>query len=254
MKNNGPFPRPYKPGKRYLILSIPTGFPRFLKVVGLLTAIIAGSNYMTYKWVSQGLPQMDSQVQVLATTQEVAPAKRGQLYLLDKASIHVSDTKRFAEKVKDVSAMLGVAPEWLMAVMYMESKFDVSVYNYKGSGAVGLIQFMPSTALDMNITSYRLSQMNHLQQLEYVYVYLDKVKKRNGAFTSLTDLYLGILYPKARGQESCYTLFSKPSKAYRQNSGLDENRDGRVTIGDIDRRMKRLFPTAHAINGLSTAV
>ena len=252
MKNNGPFPRPYKSGKRYLVLSIPTGFPRFLRGVGLMTAIIAGSNYMTYKWAKTGLGQIEHQVQVLATATDVPGAHSGELYLLDKASVYVPDAGKFAEKVKDVSAMLGVAPEWLMAVMYMESKFDVSVYNHKGSGAVGLIQFMPSTALDMNITSYRLSQMNHLQQLEYVYVYLDKVKKRNGAFTSLTDLYLGILYPKARGQESCYTLFSKPSKAYRQNSGLDENRDGRVTIGDIDRRLKRLFPQAHGLTALGT--
>ena len=247
MKNNGPFPRPYKAGKRYVVLSIPTGFPRLLKIVGLLTAIVAGTNFMTYRLATQGLIPADTHVQVLATSGEGIGANDGQLYLLDKARIHVPDATQFASKVRDVSSMLGVAPEWLMAVMYMESKFDASVYNYKGSGAVGLIQFMPSTALDMNITSYRLSQMNHLQQLEYVYMYLDKVKQRNGAFNSLTDLYLGILYPKARGQESCYTLFSRPSKAYRQNSGLDENRDGRVTVGDIDRRLQRLFPTAHAV-------
>ncbi|MEM6631247.1 MAG: transglycosylase SLT domain-containing protein [Bacteroidota bacterium] len=247
MKNNGPFPRPYQAGKRYVVLSIPMGFPRLLKMVGLLTAIVAGTNFMTYRLATQGILPADTHIQVLATSSEGVGSSSEQLYLLDKAQIHVPDATQFADKVRDVSGMLGVAPEWLMAVMYLESKFDASVYNYKGSGAVGLIQFMPSTALDMNITSYRLSQMNHLQQLEYVYMYLDKVKQRNGAFKSLTDLYLGILYPKARGQESCYTLFSRPSKAYRQNSGLDENRDGRVTVGDIDRRLQRLFPTAHAI-------
>ena len=167
------------------------------------------------------------------------------LYLIDEASMHILETDRFEEKVKTIASMLRVAPEWLMAIMYAESKFNAAVYNYKGSGAVGLIQFMPTTALEMNTTSEALSRLNPIDQLDYVYRYLQTVRERYGEFDSLTDLYLAVLYPKALGQDYCYTLYAAPSQSYRQNSGLDEDKDGRVTISDIDKRMKRIFPPAY---------
>lgn len=177
------------------------------------------------------------------------------LYLMEKANMFVADPNAFENKVREIAAMLSVPPEWLMAVMYSESKFDAAVKNFKGSGATGLIQFMPAAASEMKVTLERLSHMDHLHQLEYVYLYLQKVRERYGEFNSLTDLYLGILYPKAMGQDFCYTLYAHPSKAFRQNSGLDENRDNHVTVSDIDRRMKRLYPKAYmAEKGLAQAV
>ncbi len=237
MDKQGPFPRPYQSRKKYIVLSIPTGIPRLVKNLGLITAIVAGSNYMTYRLVSSEHQEVYASIGELASSPS--------LYLIDKASIHVGEPQKFEEKVRDISDMLDVPAEWLMAVMYAESKFDASVFNHKGSGAVGLIQFMPSTAMDMNVSAERLSRMTPLQQLEYVYLYLQKVREKYGDYTSLTDLYLGILFPKARNQDECFTLYARPSTAYRQNAGLDENKDGRVTISDIDRRMARLFPTAY---------
>lgn len=176
---------------------------------------------------------------------EGMPLDDSRLYLMDKASLYVSDEDSFERKVKEISDMLGVRAEWLMAVMYSESKFDAQVLNHRGSGATGLIQFMPATASEMNVSLQRLGRMTHLQQLEYVYMYLQTARERYGNYDSLTDLYLAILYPRARKQEYCYTLYAKPTRAYTQNRGLDENKDGRVTISDIDRRMKRLYPTAY---------
>ena len=65
---------------------------------------------------------------------------------------------------------------------------------------------------------------------------------------SLTDLYLAILYPAALGKDVCFNIFTKPSRAYRQNNGLDNNQDGVVTVNDIDQLMRRLFPTASQID------
>ena len=167
------------------------------------------------------------------------------LYLMDEASLFVHQPDAFEKKVREISRMLNVAPEWLMAVMYSESKFDAGVKNYKGSGATGLIQFMPMTASEMGVSLDRLGRMDHLQQLEYVYMYLQTVRDRYGNFDGLTELYLAILYPKAINQEYCYTLYASPSKKYKQNSGLDENKDARVTVSDIDKRMQRLYPQAY---------
>ncbi|MEM9723362.1 MAG: transglycosylase SLT domain-containing protein [Bacteroidota bacterium] len=240
MKDYGPFPRPHNKGGKYIMLAIPKGLPVLLRNAGLIMVLIAVSNYATYRFT---LGQVGSTA--FSALNIMAP--KDDLYLMDKAQTYVQDVQGFGQKVRQVAERLGVPPEWLMAVMYAESGFDVGVYNHKGSGAVGLIQFMPSTARDLNVSSEQLSRMGHSEQLDYVYTYLQRVKDQHGPYKSLVDLYLGILYPKALSQDPCYTLFSKPSRAYSQNSGLDENRDGRISVSDIDRRMARLFPSAYAI-------
>lgn len=170
---------------------------------------------------------------------------KANLYLADKASIYVENIESFETKVRDVAARLDVPPEWLMAVMFSESRFDAKATNFKGSGAVGLIQFMPPTAVELGTSCWKIKDMTHEEQLEYVYQYMDSKKKQYGSYQSLTDFYLGILYPKAIGQEPCYVMYSKPSKMYKQNVGLDVNKDGHVTISDIDKRMQSLYPHAY---------
>ena len=229
--------------RRYLVLPLPMNFPLKIQRYGLLLAVVVGSNMLTHMIWN---PDSDSRM-VDAAVDIHATANTESLYLSDKAAAYIPDTEAFADKVQNIAEMLEVPAEWLMAVMYAESKFDPGVANFKGSGAVGLIQFMPTTALDLNVSTERLKRMNPLQQLEYVYLYLQQVRERYGEYDSLTDLYLAILYPKARKQDYCYTLYAKPSKSYQQNSGLDEDKDGRVTISDIDKHMKRLYPTAYMI-------
>ncbi len=167
------------------------------------------------------------------------------LYLSEKASVYVTDFQPFEVKVREVAAKLNVPPEWLMAVMYSESRFDAGAVNFRGSGAVGLIQFMPATAKDMGTSTNNIGRLSHVEQLEYVYTYMQNVREKYGDYESLTDFYLAILYPKARRQEMCYTLYANPSKSYKQNIGLDIDKDGQVTVHDIDKRMKRIYPTAY---------
>ncbi|MEO0900061.1 MAG: transglycosylase SLT domain-containing protein [Bacteroidota bacterium] len=176
-----------------------------------------------------------------------AAAGGSSLYLMNEASVYVHNPVQFEGKVREVAKRLGIPPEWLMAVMYSESKFDAAVRNFKGSGATGLIQFMPATASEMGASLSQIGSTDHVQQMEYVYQYLQTVRERYGNYKSLTDLYLGILYPKAINQDPCYTLYARPSKSYKQNSGLDENKDGRVSVSDIDKRMQRKFPQAYIV-------
>lgn len=179
--------------------------------------------------------------------------KKERLYLMEKASIYVEDIPEFENKVRKISQDLDIPPEWLMSVMYSESRFDAGVVNAKGSGAVGLIQFMPETANELGTTTWHLKDISHTEQLEYVYRYLDKNKQKYGRYESLTELYLAILFPKALGGDDCFLLYAKPSQAYKQNIGLDENHDGAVTASDIDRRMQRLFPKAYMIKNTQIA-
>lgn len=202
-----------------------------LKNVGIVVVCLLLSNFITLRYSNSSI-----------IGQKKA---ENQMYLLDKASIFVHDVQGFEQKVRSVGKQLRVPPEWLMAIMYSESKFDASVANHKGSGAVGLIQWMPATAKDMQTTVAELRNMNHIQQMDYVFRYLQRVRTKYGDFNSLTDLYLAVLYPRSLDNDYCYTLYAKPSVAYVKNSGLDEDKDGRVTVSDIDRRMKRIYPTAY---------
>ncbi|MGB0839502.1 MAG: transglycosylase SLT domain-containing protein, partial [Chitinophagales bacterium] len=203
------------------------------KTILLLIALVLASNWLTYTLFVGG-----------NNVQEVGHTSEG-LYLLDQAKPYLYDATAFEKKVRKVSYDLAVPPEWLMAVMHSESRFDASVANHKGSGATGLIQWMPATAKDMKVTVEKLRNMNHVQQLDYVYTYLNQKRKQYHDYRSLTDVYLAILYPKAMGENYCYTLYAAPSKEYEMNKGLDINKDKRVTVQDIDERMKKKYKTAY---------
>jgi len=206
-----------------------------LKGASLLIMIVILTNGFTYALLNWN--------KELVPTEKVE--KTSSLYLMNKASTYVHDVEKFEDKVRKVSKKLSIPPEWLMSVMYSESKFDASVSNVKGSGATGLIQWMPSTAKDFDITVAKLRNLNHNEQLDFVYKYMNRVRKKYGQFKNLTEVYLAILYPKAIGEDFCYTLYASPSKSYTMNTILDENKDGRVTVKDIDDRMKRIFRTAY---------
>lgn len=221
--------------KGFYIVESPTPSLQFsAKSLGIAALAIVLSNLFTYSMFNPGSAKP-------ATEESVS------LYLLDEASVYVADVSGFEQKVRDVGEALNVPAEWLMAIMYSESKFDASVTNFKGSGATGLIQWMPISAKELGITLQQLKNLNHLDQLDYVYQYLQTARERYGEYETLTDLYLAVLFPKALDEDYCYALYAKPSRAYTQNSGLDENKDGRVTVSDIDRRMKRIFPDAYFV-------
>jgi len=207
------------------------------KKAGVFTTMVLATNFITYALFTPGMF-------VAAPASSHQSSQHSELYLMDKASKYILDVRGFDKKVRKIARKLDVPPEWLMAVMYSESSFDASVANRKGSGATGLIQFTATTAKELKTSLAQLRNLNHVEQLDYVYKYLNTVKKRYGSYGSLTDLYLGILYPRALDQDYCYTLYAKPSLTYSRNSGLDEDKDGRVTVSDIDRRMQRIFPTA----------
>lgn len=106
--------------------------------------------------------------------------------------------------------------------------FSPSIKNAAGSGATGLIQFMPATAKGMGTTVEKLAKMSQIEQLNYVYKYFLPYK---GKLRNLGDVYMAILWPAGVGKADSYVLWSKDKKpvTYRQNIGLDVNKDGVIT-------------------------
>ncbi|MGC8160121.1 transglycosylase SLT domain-containing protein, partial [Salmonella enterica] len=68
----------------------------------------------------------------------------------------------FTDKVKTISTELGINHNWLMFVMWFESKLNPQAVN-PISGATGLIQFMPSTARSLGTTTDVLRRMSNVQ-------------------------------------------------------------------------------------------
>lgn len=107
-------------------------------------------------------------------------------------------TEPFRTRVIRIASFLETDPSFLMACMAFETggTFSPSIRNAAGSGAVGLIQFMPQTALALGTTSEALARMSAFEQLLYVESYF---RPRRGKLKKLSDVYMAILWPGAIG-------------------------------------------------------
>jgi len=139
----------------------------------------------------------------------------------------------FSDRVVWIAEQLGMpedGPNWIMACMAWESNetFSPSITNMAGSGATGLIQFMPATAASLGTSPAVLAAMSAEDQLNYVYKYFLPYK---GRLQNLGDVYMAILWPAGIGKPDSYVLWDRGARptTYRQNAGLDANKDGAIT-------------------------
>lgn len=141
----------------------------------------------------------------------------------------------FAEKVNNISGELGIDPNWLMFVMWFESKLNPQAVN-PISGSTGLIQFMPSTARSLGTTTDVLKRMNNVQQLDYVLAYLRPYK---GKMKRWIDVYLAVFYPKAMGNPNFVITSDIVAK---QNKVFDLNMDLDITVKEIETALRKSVP------------
>ncbi|TGD96841.1 lytic transglycosylase [Methylobacterium nonmethylotrophicum] len=148
---------------------------------------------------------------------------------------HKKISPSFKNKVIAISGHLGCDPSYLMAAMAFETgeTFRPDIVNQQ-SGATGLIQFMPDTAVGLGTTTTQLAQMTAVQQLDFVELYL---KPYTNKMHNISDVYMTILYPAAVGKSAAHILFKSPAKAYQQNKGLDANKDGTITKAEASAKV-----------------
>lgn len=148
----------------------------------------------------------------------------------------------FRQKVEEICWRIAISdPSWLMACMAFESAetFSPSIINRAGSGAVGLIQFMPGTAAALGTTTEDLARMTAEQQLDFVRLYFEPWA---GRLHNLGDVYAAILYPSMIGKPDGAVIFDSRDphhpKRYLENRGLDLNHDGKILRGEITARVQ----------------
>lgn len=145
----------------------------------------------------------------------------------------------FKERIWWIADELELNPDDLMACIAWESgeSFRAGIRNAAGSGATGLIQFMPSTAVALGTSTSKLAAMTAEDQLNYVYKYF---RPFAGRLKNLGDIYMAILWPKAVGKADSYVLWdaAQMPTTFRQNSGLDINKDKKVTRAECLTKIK----------------
>jgi hypothetical protein len=109
-----------------------------------------------------------------------------------------------------------------------------------GSGATGLIQFMPATAHTLGTTVEALAAMTAEEQLDWVEDYFQPFR---GQLATLADLYMAILWPRAVGKPGDYVLWDKATRptTFRQNAGLDQNHDGAITKAECAAKLQAML-------------
>lgn len=160
----------------------------------------------------------------------------------------------------EVAHNLGIDPDWLATVMSFESGVKSDQPNIwcvqnkdcaPDCCAVGLIQFMPSTAELLGTSTPELRRMSAVDQLSYVERFYWPYR---GQLDEVGDLYMATFLPAGLnepdelvvGREGDFTHLwgLEMHKIYVQNAGFDVNDDREITVGEIKTQI-RDFYTRH---------
>ena len=140
-----------------------------------------------------------------------------------------------------ITGVNALAQKWnidagdLLGMMHAESGIQANIQN--SIGATGLIQFMPSTARAMGTNVNAIKQLSRAQQLPLVDQYFTMNRLPRGATAG--QLYASVFWPAALRRPSDHVIASAGSRVYSQNAGLDVNRDGSITVGDLTERVSQ---------------
>ncbi|HXK18150.1 MAG TPA: transglycosylase SLT domain-containing protein [Polyangiaceae bacterium] len=163
-------------------------------------------------------------------------------------------TPGFRAELLRVAQRLGLAPDGISGVIALESGFDPQANNHQPGDppgfnpnrATGLIQFMPSTARRLGTTTDDLFRMNATEQLKYVELYFRSIPNlREGS--RVGDYYLAGFMPAFIGTPDETPIAFKGTPNYDQNAGLDRNKDGVITSGDVRARLENELDRAKGV-------
>ncbi|PZF71570.1 hypothetical protein [Taibaiella soli] len=167
---------------------------------------------------------------------------------IDHPNIPVGIRAAFAQKVTDIAAGLQIDPNWLMQVMYAESKLKASAQNIQKGRliAAGLLQWTSASGAPGAPQS--MLQRNHLQQLDWVKEYF---KPYRGKMHSYFDVYLVTFFPAAVGKQDNYVFSTSRLSASliaSQNPAVNIVKDGKITMAEFKQYVWNSTP--YGVRGL----
>ncbi len=163
----------------------------------------------------------------------------------------IENREEFKKKEIQISELLEINPDWLMLVFHIETaavKFGVINHRIQNSiGATGLIQFLKSTAIALGTTTEALKKMSNVEQLDYVYKYLEPYA---GKMKNFQDVYLAVFFPAAIGKPDSWVLQTKNLSAEKiasQNQLYDLNKDKKITVGEVKQKILQFVPKGYSL-------
>jgi hypothetical protein len=185
------------------------------------------------------VPAVTPEAPVTSPRPKARPAQEDRVLAVNLPEEVAADSD-FLTKVETVANNVGVTQEDLLRVIQFETAGSFAPDQISGtSSAVGLIQFMPTTAEDLGTTSRDLALLNRSDQMDFVEKYLTRFK---GRMKDFGDLYMAVHFPAAVGKDDDYVVYAKDHKykgrrqAYAANKGMDVNKDGKVTKSEAIAR------------------
>lgn len=181
---------------------------------------------------------------------------------LDKTS------PEFRQKLVEMAKAKGLDPNAIAAVIATESGFKAQAMNPNQANA-GLLQFskkywpgFAANAGTPDVTWEQMRKMTAEEQLPYVISYFEHANLPPNA--TPRDYKLATFYPDAMGKDDDHVLFEKDNDAkvpggfrssvgYSQNAGLDKNKDGQITVGEVSGTLNRVASRAGRSLGTSSA-
>ena len=168
---------------------------------------------------------------------------------IKKSGSTVTLSKAFVDKVKDIAKKINLEDyNDLLAVINAESGFSTTAPSGgKPNGAVGLIQFTDiaikelNQTYHLNLTKNKIADMSEMEQLDLVEKYLVRSKqiakfKKNDKLTG-SDLY-AIVFRTAVAKDEILAT-TKDGRDYKENIGLDHNRDGKITKTELGQQLEK---------------
>lgn len=152
----------------------------------------------------------------------------------------------FQTKLRQIATALGVEADHLLKIMKFETAgtMDPSIQSGSGTGATGLIQFMPKIATSLGTSTAELAQMSAEQQLDYVYQFYKVNRLPPGS--SLSDIYLYTYMPAVirSGKPDTFVLGKKGAYGKKiWNVDLGKNWDKNAVFASEAKRNKRNYFT-----------
>lgn len=163
---------------------------------------------------------------------------------IDHPNIPASIREAFAQKVKAIAAWLGIDPNWLMQVMYAESRLNAKAQNIKNKRliAAGILQWTKASGFPG--APQTVLKYNHLQQLDEVKKYFTPYR---GKMHSYFDVYLVTFFPAAVGQGDNFVFATgklPASLIANQNPAIDTVKDGKITMAEFKQYVWNSTPNA----------
>ncbi|MEO6833423.1 MAG: hypothetical protein ABI169_14545 [Chitinophagaceae bacterium] len=154
----------------------------------------------------------------------------------------------FTQKVESISAFLGIHPDWLMQVMWAESKLKSTAANRQGADkhlvAAGLLQFTLGSGI---VKAGKVQSIEHILSMSAL-IQLDLVKwyftPYKGKMKSYYDVYAVTFFPAMIGKPDDWVLQTKSLSAAtiaKQNKGIAKGKS-HITVADFKRYAVGLVP------------